>query len=175
LTPSKGRPPKDVDRENRIIAKVCEQCYRWGFSKEVFLEKVAIAACNVLERRPTDDDADRPLRDESVRKIYLQWQADQKVENKRKWGVGWNNFARSRYTVEGLRGRAPKAHQLQAVAEFFMRYMDKEPERCIFQDPPECPPDLSWAFFDGEIDGDLPLSKKNQERTRRSPRIRKKK
>ena len=58
---------------------------------------------------------------------------------------------------------------------FFMRYMDKEPERCIFQDPPECPPDLSWAFFDGEIDGDLPLSKKNQERTRRSPRIRKKK
>lgn len=169
-----ARPFKDdVTRKNdRIIAKVYCQLYRWGFSANVFAPMIAKAAYDTLDRAnnkqignggfQSEEDVLSP---DSIVKIYKEWNA-----------ANPSYFSRSNYPKDALKNIGPAQNNLDKVIVFFMKYMDQEPEKCIFSEPPICPSLDSdwWRFHNGELDGDLPLSPNAQARKALFPKIKKK-
>lgn len=177
-----ARPFKDetTKKHDRIIAKVYEQLYRWGFSSTVFERLISDAACKVLWRtrfkRSSSSEfmnceeaiSEDALSVESINKIYKAWSKDEKKPY----------FARINYQKTFLQGTAPKQEHLDSVISFFMEYMNQEPEQCIFKTPPKCPDDMLrdgiwWRFFNGELDGDPVLASKAKERVATFPQIKK--
>ena len=171
-----ARPFKDeaTEKHDRIIAKVYRQLYRWGFSSKVIEPIIAKEAYRVLGRANNtqagnsdfmcDDDV---LSDDSIKKIYKTWSKE-----------NISYFSRINHPKIALQSTAPKQEHLEKVISFFMKYMNQEPERCIFKDPPSC--DLSgdyiwWRMYDGELDGDRPLSPKAYARRKLFPSIKRKK
>lgn len=170
-----ARPFKDeiTKKHDRIIAKVYEQLYRWGFSSSVFEQLIAEAAYKILERSKfttagnsefrSDEDV---LSVESINKIYKTWSKNEKK----------SSFSRIHYRKTSINGTAPKQEHLDSVVCFLMDYMNQEPEKCIFEKPPKCPPEMInngnwWRFFNGELDGDPVLASKAIKRIETYPKI----
>ena len=110
------------------------------------------------------------LSGDSIDKIYKTWIVNDNT----------SYFLSSNYPKAALQYSAPKQEHLDEVISFFMKYMDQEPEKCIFKTPPKCPliatPEgyIWWRMYDGELDGDLPLSPKAIKRLSSFPKIKKK-
>lgn len=173
-----GRPFKNevAKKHDRIIAKVYMQLFRWGFSSSVFEPLIANAAYKTLRRANikeignsefmSDEDV---LSVDSIKKIYEKWAADEENHS---------SFARSNYRKVSLKVTAPKEEHLDSVISFFMEYMNKEPEQCIFENPPKCPENMLrdgiwWRFYSGELDGDPVLAPKAIRRLAAYPKIKK--
>ncbi len=165
---------KDITKKHdRIIAKVYEQFYRWGFSSTKFETVIADAAFNTLKRGNKDlgnaafqSEEEDKLSTDSVEKIYKCWAR----ENNSRF------FSRRNHNNLFLRSTSPKEKHLYDVACFFMTYMNQKPERCIFKDPPRCPikmidAGIWWRFFNGELDGDPVLASKAIKRIETYPKI----
>lgn len=171
-----ARPRKDEDtkKADRIIAKVYEQLYRWGFSSNCFEELISMAAYHSLGRANIKEIGNIDFSDEddflsvaSIEKIYKVW---------KKRDAPY--FKRINYSKTFLKDTAPKEEHLYDVIIFLMNYMNQEPEKCIFKNPPSCPDEMVrkgiwWRFYDGALDGDPVLSKKAAKRVKNSPRIKK--
>jgi len=172
-----GRPFKDeaTKKHDRIIAKIYEQLYRWGFSSSVFELLIAHAAHRALGRGNVKEtgndvcyDSEDALSVESVKKIYKAWFKDEKN----------SYFARINYRKDFLVSTAPKEEHLAEVISFFMEYMNEEPEQCIFETPPKCPEymlrdGIWWRFYNGGLDGDSVLASKAIKRQATYPKIKK--
>jgi len=172
-----GRPFKGetAKKHDRIIAKVYEQLYRWGFSSSVFEPFIANAAHRGLGRGNKKEvgndsfyDSEDTLSVESVKKIYEAWSKDEKD----------SYFARINYRKNFLASVAPKEEHLADVVLFLMTYMNEEPEQCIFKSPPKCPESMLrdgiwWRFYNGELDGDPAIASKAIKRQATYPSIKK--
>jgi len=171
-----ARPFKNeaMKRQDRIIAKVHEQLYRWGFSSSVIESLLPKAAYDVLRRGNVKQkdignvefmsDEDQ-LSKHSVEKIYKTWNKEAQPY-----------FSRLNYPKSFLNGTAPKQEHLYEVVCFFMEYMNQEPEKCIFKEPPQCPDEMIhkgiwWRFYNGELDGDPELNPKAEKRSNTFPEL----
>ncbi len=170
-----ARPFKDeiTKKHDRIIAKVYSQLYRWGFSSKVIEPVIATVAYRVLGRARITQTGNGGfmsnediLSGEAIKKIYQQWSKENP-----------SYFSRINHPKVALQYSAPKQEHLDEVVSFFMKYMDQEPERCIFATPPTCTTlegYMWWRMYDGELDGDLPLNPRAKERASSFPKIKKK-
>jgi len=170
-----ARPFKDeaTKRQDRIIAKVYEQLYRWGFSSSVIEPAITRAALERLNRvnRKAENrchDEDGEISTHLVEKIYKTW--NEEVDP---------YYSRLKYRKNFLQGTAPQKEHLYEVVCFFMEYMNQEPEKCIFNEPPECPDEMIrrgiwWRFYNGELDGDPELTPKAIRDNSNFPKLKKK-
>lgn len=168
-----GRPFKDsmTEKHDRIIAKVYRQLYRWGFPSTVIEPILAKVAYTVLGRANNTQtgnsgficEEDR-LSVHAIEEIYKTWSK-----------ANTSYFSRINHPKAALQSTAPKLEHIEKVISFFITYMNQEPEQCIFKSPPEYSTGGWWRMYDGELDGDLPLSPKAEARKTVFPSIKRKK
>jgi len=173
-----ARPFKNetTKKHDRIIAKVYMQLFRWGFSSTVFEPLIAKAAYRTLKRANIKEvgnsefmSDDEILSAESIKKIYEKWSTSEKNKF---------SFKRIDYQKGFLKSNAPEEESLGRVISFFMEYMNKVPEQCIFKAPPKPPSDMLndgvwWRFYNGELDGDPVRAPAATKRIAAYPRIKK--